>query len=299
MRISPHNPLRYHTAALFAGLAFLATFSTARSTDVILTGNFLRVGINDSGGLIDGGFTVGITQSATGNSTFPSADFLTPGSPFEFYSIGYNNGAGNVTAVAGYEFDPSNPFSATTTNTSAGSTLSASTSGTFGPLSISQTLSFGMSGSIINFSVTLTNTGGTSLTNVVYARGLDPDQDVNAGGSYSTTNAVVNGNLVTAFGPTTGWTIGIFSNSAITHTPSVREDWSTDPYMLLNSMNDGDGDNAINIAWNVGTLAAGQSSTIQFSYQISAIPEPSTYAACVGLAAVALVWRRSRRVERG
>ena len=282
-----------------AGLAFVCAGPAVRAvevTSIVLAGNFLRVGVHDSGGLIDNGFHVGIDQSAGGNGSFPGYDFLKPGDPFEFYSVGYNAGSGNVAKVAGYEFESGNPFSATTTDTSSGSTLSALTTGSFGPLSISQTLSFGINSSTITFSVTLTNTSGSALTNVVYARGLDPDQDVYAGGSYDTTNAVVNGNLVTAFGATTGWAIGIFSNSSITHTPSVRTDWSTDPYALLNSINNGNGDNAINIAWDIGSLAAGQSITIPFEYRINAIPEPSTYAALAGAAAFALAWRRGRKL---
>jgi hypothetical protein len=69
--------------------------------------------------------------------------------------------------------------------------------------------------------------------------------------------------------PLTDWTIGIFTDSAIAHTPSVRRDWSSDPYSLLLPVNDGYGDYTLNMAWNVGTLAAGSSATITFQYRIA------------------------------
>lgn len=286
--------LKLLLAAGWGGLVFLQDIAAA---DVILTGNYLRVGISNSGGLIDAGFTVGIDYSANGSGVYPGFDFLKPGTPFEFYSIGYGGSTSNVAGITGGSY--LNPFGATTTNTSSGSIRSVSTTGgTYGTLAFTQNLSFAAGSGVIDFSVSLTNTGASALTNVVYARGLDPDQDKYAGGDHFTTNRIVGTDLVTAFAPVTGWTIGIFSASPISHTASVRSDWSTDPYSLLNATNDGDGDWTINMAWNIGTLAAGQSVTIPFQYRISAVPavpEPSSYASLAGIAVFTLSLVRRRR----
>jgi len=287
-------------AVLFAGLTLMAAVQPAAAVEVILTGNYLKVGVSDSGALINAATTVGINFSSSGSGVFPGYDFLTPGTPYEFYSVGYGGSTWNA---AGHEFATPNPFTATTSNTSSGGLLSTSTTGSYGSaLSIAQTVSFASGGSVINFSVTLTNISGGSLTNVVYARGLDPDQDVGFPaelGSYSTTNHIVNGNLVTAFAPVTGWTIGIFSDSAIAHTPTVQSSWGAlsdaNPYSLLVAHDDLDGDNTINMAWNIGTLNNGQAANITFEYRISAIPEPTTYGALAGIATLAWAWYRRRR----
>ncbi len=264
--------------------------------NVVLNGNYLRVGVHSSGGLIDNAFNVGIDYDETGTGTWTGYDFVKPGSPYEFYSIGVNNSS----SAAGYAYG--DPFSSTTVNTSAGSTLSTLTTGNYGLLGISQNLWYTTNGGTINFSVSLTNNGTVAMNNVVYARGIDPDQDVYAGGGYSTTNTIVDQNLVIASAPVTDWTIGIYSDSSYAHTPSIRSDWSADPYSLLNPVNNGNGDWTINMAWDIGTLDAGQTATINYQYRIAetsgevitppSVPETASTLGLFGLAMVALFGAR-------
>jgi hypothetical protein len=262
----------------------------------VLNGNYLRVGVNPSGGLIDSGFAAGIDFDSTGTGTWSGYDFIKPGTPYEFYSVGYNGNS----ATGGYM--SGNPLQATTTNTSSGNTLSTDTVGAFGQLGLRQDIFFDKNSSVINFSVTLTNTSLVAVSNVVYARGLDPDQDVYAGGSYGTTNTIINGDLVAASAPLTGWSIGIYSNSGYAHTPSVSNTWPrTNPYNLQAARNDGNGDYSLNMAWNLGTIQAGQSATIDFQYRIgatmsevTAIPETRSYATILGMASLGFVMIRRR-----
>lgn len=264
--------------ALAVGLAS-ALGSPAFAGNVILSGDYLRVGVNDNGSLVDTGQTVGIQFNPFGTGAFSSRDILIPGTPYEFYSIGVGGSwdPAGVTPNSGL----GSPFGGTTTNTSTGSLFSATTTGvSFGALALSQVLSFASGSSVIDFSVTLTNTGDSALTDVVYGRGLDADQDVNAGGGHPTLNTIVSNDLVHATAPVTGWTIGIYSSSAIPHLASVRGDWSPDPYQLLTANDDGYGDNTINMGWNIGTIAAGESVLIEFQYQIAktlpgTAPEPN------------------------
>lgn len=245
-------------------VALALSSAALHAADAVLTGNYLQVGVNNSGGLIDSAFQVGITYDKTGTATFPPYDFLKPGTPYEFGAVGVNGQSTSYGYVLG------NSIGSTTTNTSSGTTLSASsTGGTFNGLAISQSLAFSKNGGTIYFDVKLTNTTDTTLSKVVYARGLDPDQDVYAGGGYQTSNAIVNPNLVTGTAPTTDWTIGIFSDSSIWHNASIRADWSSDPYSLLNANNDGYGDWTINMAWNIGDLAAGATADVTFEYRIA------------------------------
>jgi hypothetical protein len=248
------------------GIAFLVvwlTLSVTAYADTFdLTGNYLHVGVSNSGGLIDDGFGVGIDYDKTGTSTWTAYDFLKPGSPFEFYSIGVDG----TWAPAGYS--SGNSFGASTTNTSAGAMNSAVTTGLYGDVAFTQTLSYAKSAGAIDFQVLLTNTGSTSH-DVVYARGLDPDQDSYVYGSSWTSNSVVNGNLVIGSGPYTDWTIGIFSDSTVAHTPTVDAGWDQDPYDLLVAHDDGYGDYTINMAWDIGTLAPGADATLTFQYRIA------------------------------
>lgn len=262
----------YLAPLLAAAMVVALGTQTSKAADVILTGNVLKVGVNDSGSLIDSGFNVGITWDSTGTGTFSGIDFLKPGTPYEFYSAGYNSPAGAPVTGVGAYYSGQNGFAATTTNTSSGSLLSTLTTGSLGgALGLSQVMSYGMNAGTIDFSVTLTNTSGDTLNNVVYARGLDPDQDVYAGGSFSTQNAIISNDLVTGTGLLTNWTIGIKSLSAYTHTPVIYSGWPyTDPYglQISNGVMSNFADDSINMAWDIGALNAGDSATINFEYII-------------------------------
>lgn len=298
------NHPQFLRPAIAAGLLAIVAVQSVNAADVILTGNVLKVGVNNTGGLIDSGFTVGINYSQTGNSVFPSYDFIKPGTPFEFFSVGVN-GSWNDQG-----YNPGNAFGGTTSNTSAGSVLSAHTTGiTALGLDITQDLSFTQNGGTIDFTVTFANNNTFALNNVVYARGLDPDQDVFAGGGYPTTNAIPNGNLVTGSAPITDWTIGIFTDSMYAHTPSVQAGWDTNPYNLLTPRNDGYGDYTINMAWNLGDIAAGASKTVTFQYRIAetkgevvdpdgpSVPDSGSTVALLGLAMLSMVGFNLRRKQ--
>ncbi|MBI5237580.1 MAG: putative Ig domain-containing protein, partial [Deltaproteobacteria bacterium] len=228
---------------------------------LILEGNVLRVGVSNTGGLIDDDFTVGIDYDKNGTAAWTAFDFLKPGSPFEFYSIGVDN----LYDAAGY--DSGDAFGATTTNTSSGSALSALTTGSFNGLDIRQAMTFLKDSGVIEFTITLTNSSGTTMTNLAYARGMDPDQDVYAAGGNDTINDIPRSDLVTATAPVTNWTIGI-RDVIGGGVPSVDSGWDSNPYNLFIQHNDGNGDYTINMAWSKATLAPNESWVIRFQYII-------------------------------
>lgn len=249
---------------LFASFIALTAFSgMADAATFILEGNVLRVGVSNTGGLIDDGFTVGIDYDKDGTAAWTTYDFLKPGSPFEFYSIGVDD----LWDTTGYSNRSSDAFGATSTNTSSGSALAALTTGSFNGLDITQVMTFLMDSGVIDFTVTLTNSSEITMTNLVYARGLDPDQDVYAGGSTFTTNDIPLPNLVTASAATTNWTIGIKDVSG-GGVPSVDSGWDQNPYSLFIPHNDGNGDYTINMAWQRASLGPGESWVIKFQYII-------------------------------
>ena len=286
------------TLILIGLLIMLGFPSFAMADTLVFDGDYLRVGVSNSGGLIDDNFVVGIDYDKTGTSTWTTYDFLKPGTPFEFYSVG----VGGDWNTAGYS--SGNSFSATTTDSTAGGVFSSVTNFSYGQLLGVQTLSFPAGSGTISFEIVLTNSGESALEDVVYARGLDPDQDVFAGGGFATTNTIVNGNLVIGSAPITDWTIGIFSDSTYEHVPGISSPWDQNPYALLLGPNDGFGDYAINMAWNLGSLNAGESATFAFEYRIAetsgevigTVPEPSTMLLLgAGLAGLAAVVRKRQK----
>jgi len=267
----------------------LAASGSLSAASFVLNGTQMAVGVDESGGLVDASFTAGIIPAWR-----PVVDYLRPGSPFQFYSIGVDNQWSDAGLVSG------NNFGATTANTSAGPILSATTTGTFGALSFTQLLWFGVNDTTIRYEITFENTGTSPLNNVVYAVGLDPDQEAEAGfpfDTYDTLNSIPNGDTVIATGANLGDWIQIFSNDPMAHVPSVSEGWDTDPYLLLTGPNDGNGDNTINMAFRIGTLDPGQQVT--FGYEISiggVIPEPQDYALLGGLGLLGFAaYRRFRK----
>jgi len=248
-------------AVALTGLAQAATF--------VLGGNILDVGVSDSGGLIDDNFTAGILYKP-----MLPADYLTPGTPFEFYSIG-ESGAWNS---AGYS--TGNTFGTVSTNTSVPPTLSANTvSGAFflggATLIYTQNVFFDVNASAINFSVDILNVGNTPTNQLVYARGLDPDQDINLGGGFATLNSIPAANRVRAVGPLSNLYIDIVDLTG-GGVPTVDQWWDQNPYNLLVPHNDGNGDFTINMAWAIPSLDPGRSYEIDFQYVVGVVPIPGS-----------------------
>jgi hypothetical protein len=272
----------------------LAASGSLSAASFVLNGTKMTVGVDESGGLIDSSFMAGIIPAWR-----PGVDYLRPHIPFQFYSIGVNG----QWAAAGYYHG--NTFSATTANTSAGSILSATTTGTFGALSFTQYLWFGLNDTTIHYQITFENTGNYPLNAVVYAVGLDPDQEYYPLGIADTLNSILpHGDTVIATGANLGDWIQIFGiapqdpyfKSALV--ASVSKDWYTDPYILIKGPYDGNGDYTINMAFSFGKLDPGEQKI--FGYEISigtkVIPEPQDYALLGGLGLLGFAaYRRYRK----
>ena len=258
---------------LFAiGLA-AALSAPAAFGQIVLEGLQIDVGVNNSGGLI--------TTSApgTGIGVGPDRDLLTPTNNYEFYGLGY----AGVQAAAGYF----NFSGASTVDQSSGNLLKAVTTGVLGDLSFEQTLSFTSDSSVINFSVTLLNTSQSALNDVFYVRGLDANPDYPTDGdpffAVQTHNVVESADRITSWGEQTGWAISIETDSDVPHEALINEAWAgaDQDALLLALLNPSGvnptqtyGDHSINVAWRVGTLGAGQSTTIKFQYQVHRVENP-------------------------
>jgi hypothetical protein len=251
---------------LLALVGLLALAAAAQADTFVLSGNILDVGVSNWGSLPDDYFTAGIVYKPA----WPGNDFLGNTVPFEYYSIG----VGGVWGTTGWGL--SNYFGTTSYNTSNPSFLSGLTaSGVFnlnGALLIYiQNIYFSPDSNRINFSADIINAGTVPATDVVYARGLNPQQDVGVGGGSATINSIPAANRVRAVGPLTNLYIDIVDLTG-GGVPTVG--WPAGPYNLLNPQNLGDGDYTINMAWEIGTLDPGRSYEIDFYYEVGVVPVP-------------------------
>jgi len=286
---------KYILAVIAAGAAVALTTQNARAGDVVLVGNTILVGINNGGAVVENSTPgptptspfIGIQYDATGKGNYSLGyDFITPGDPYQYFAVGVNG------AFAANSYDHGNPLGFTTANTSSGTTLqTTSTGGSFGGLAITQTMSFQQSGAgsgIMAYNVVLANTTGSTLTDVAYSTGLDPDQDVYFDGNYATSNVITSRNFLYATGVATAWTIAIENTSAYTPTGTWIADQGWDfgdfsdesPYNTTYGTASGSivgpgsnyADDTLNMDWNLGDIAAGGSVILTYDYVIAGTP---------------------------
>ncbi|HEX7637390.1 MAG TPA: PEP-CTERM sorting domain-containing protein [Burkholderiaceae bacterium] len=279
-------------AALVAGVA-----APAFATPVVIQNPYVKAGVSDYGTLgSNGGTPPGILFDPTGTSNYGNNDFLTPGDPFEGFYITSSAGG------AGANNDGNNGFGLG--SPTALSPTSASWTGTSGAYTVTNTytLTTANARSEIAIHTSITNTSGADISGLQFLRTLDPDPDVNNFGSYFTNNTVVNPSTACGTGPDSGQTICITTaDNDFAHLAGVSASWSQTPADYLAGLNDGNGDYAIGLAFDIGNLAAGQTVSLDYSYAAGAsisvvtVPEPANVALMLaGLGLVGFVARRRR-----
>lgn len=267
----------------FALLALASTALTvpgaawATPMTLILEGNYIKIGLSEVGTL---GSTEsnppGILYDGTGTGTFnASYDYLTPGTPFEGFTVkgtatsGFTNTNNNASSRS------SNPLAGTLTDYSGvafgGETFDnrAVWEGTeTGVYTISHDYRFDEGGQ--QLVVVTTITALTDLTGLSFARFTDPDARAASGDSSSTNNfAGANGvsanDLVYAEALVSKYVIGLYSNSTVTHKAGVTN-WSSDPAAYISGTNIGNGDYTIGLGFDIGSLLTGDSIVLNYSY---------------------------------
>jgi hypothetical protein len=300
-----------------------AKSATDAAGDLFLSGAYFEIGISSYGnfgttqGQTPAGFAqagtkgVGLTYNQAGfgvDTTIPTIDFFTPGTPYESFAAGYSSG-GTQQFGSNYQDGAVNGITATSlTNTSSGSALSAEWAGVLhGNLQVKLDYSFNATGLYFKTKVTLTNTSLAAMDDVRYDREVDPDNTQFAGGSYATTNTIVaqqpgsgasEVTAVSAIGDAyfeaTGSTATLFYYS--TDTKSRVSDGlsfggTLNPFNPLFTTGAGAAgsttgvsDSAVNINYDGGALAAGASTS--FTYYTGLTKDVATTLSAISASSV-------------
>jgi outer membrane autotransporter protein len=243
---------------------------------IALEGDYIRVGVNPAGTLGSGdNASPGILYDGTGTGTFnPSYDYLTPGTPFEGFTISGSNGTpfsylSNNASYYGQLPGTLTDYSGVAFNGATYDNRAVWTGSVSGLFTITNDYFFNDHDQQLGIATTIT--ADTDLTGLLFGRYEDPDAYAALGDSSETNNFLGSGDvptsdLVYAEALVSKYVIGLYTNSSVTHGAGISSMWSTDAATYLNGANDGDGDYAVGLGFDIGDLLSGHSVTLQYEY---------------------------------
>ena len=285
--------MSYASKALAAASALLMG-SSAIAAPLVLEGNYVKIGVNDAGTVGSGGNTSpGIQYDSTGTATFnPSYDYLTPGSPFEGWTVKGLNGS---TVLFNYG---NNNASWASVNLITGTLVDKSGvsyrgvtfdnravwSGSVTEFDIEHDYRFNDNQQFVDINTRLEFK--MNVPTLYFGRFTDPDARAAAGDSSQTLNVrgyaggVPATNIVLSEALVSKYALGLFTAATNSNT-GISAGWSTDPLTYYNGQDDGDGDYTIGMGFMFSGINTGDIINIQYAY----IFGPSSYAAASGAVA--------------
>ncbi|WP_107855138.1 autotransporter outer membrane beta-barrel domain-containing protein [Neisseria weaveri] len=251
-----------------ACIAAACLSATAYAAPITLTGDYVRTAVNDRGTLGSGySDSPGMQYDKTGKRNFGIDDYLTPGTPFQIFSVktketglatNDNNGTQQIETVEKPR------------DISSGDRAAVSWSGKYDDFyTVNHQYSVDKTEQGIRVETKLTAL--KNLTEVKFLTALDPDPDVNTYASHYTINGRGTSKFkpedwVHSLGQKTGLPVGIYSNSSYKHNTGVSEAWTDDPDFYLSGKMEGNGDYAIGMGFDIGTLDSGKSADLVYYY---------------------------------
>jgi hypothetical protein len=257
-------------------------FGTVQSAPLVLEGDYIKIGVNEVGTLGSNGNTSpGVLYDNTGTGTFNTAyDYLTPGSPFEGWTVQYNG----TESVMNNNAQWSSPQMTGTLTSYNGVAYNGTTfdnravwEGTSVNFDLLHDVRFNDNQKFVDITSVLT--AKVAMTDLYFARYTDPDARAADGDSSRTTNTlgfspIPATQVVFSEALVSKYALGLYS-AAPNVGAGVSSGWSTDATTYYTGANDGDGDYTIGLGFYVPTVASGDVVTFNYAY----IFGPSTLSA--------------------
>ncbi|MFI4882640.1 MAG: S8 family serine peptidase [Phycisphaerales bacterium JB064] len=225
---------------------------------VSLAGDALNVGLTPSGAW---GFS-GTGIEYNGIEFLPN---IGDGQP-AFFGLGSSSGS-FVNDGQGTSQDV--PFNVTSQSTPTVNRVSIS--GVTGSFLVDRSISYGLGDNFIAIDVTLTNTSDRRISDVLWAEGFNPDQDLGGTGSQFTLNDVIDGQPMAVATGANGLAIGLAADPtdarAMAFFASVSGD-VRNPQSVLDRMlpdpNGASADLTMALSYDLGDVDPGQSTTMRY-----------------------------------
>ena len=277
-----------HTCFSKATMAFILFFAatTATSQNVIIENEYVRAGVNLSTGTMGSGGSTrpGLQYDNTGTGTFPCSscqgDYLTPGSPFEGFTVRLENSSGTLIST----YTNNNTGSRNITNgawvgtpTASSAVWSASTA----DFSITNTYSLPSGQRYIDINTGIT--ANVAIGRLYFGRFIDPDAMPMTGDTSSTDNvlgygAIPRRNVAFAEATVSRYALGLYSAAANVGAGigGGANNWTTNPVIYYNgyspytasgaSVDYGRGDHTIGLGFMVNNVAVGDIVNFRYAY---------------------------------
>ena len=241
----------------------------------ILENDYVKAGVNGTSGTFGSGGNTspGLQYDSSGTGTFnPSYDYLTPGSPFDGWSIkidgtnSKNNNAGGASWTDSDGLtDGTNSFTWQGTN--------ASHSG----WQVEHVYSLGATSEYVD--ITTNITAGSTASAVYFGRFIDPDARAAAGDSSATDNVlgysgIPDSNVAFSEATVSRYALGLYSTNTNVDA-GISSGWTTEadgyttsPYTDSDgtSVKYGTGDHTIGLTWSWTGVNAGDILTADYAY---------------------------------
>lgn len=255
-------------------LADTSSMSTTSTGMGVLENDYVKAGVNGNTGTFGSGGNTspGLLYDSTGTGTFnTSYDYLTPGSPFDGWSIkidgvnSYNNNSGGTSWTdADGLTDGDGTLTWTGTNTAHSG------------WEVEHTFSLGATAEHIEVGTDIT--AGSAADDVYFGKYIDPDAVAAAGDSSATDNVLGYGvipdtNVAFSEATVSRYALGLYSTDTNVDAGINNWDQNADSYTDSkytdsegNSVNYGTGDDTIGLTWHWTGVEAGDILEANYAY---------------------------------
>lgn len=258
----------------------LSELGTAANTMATISNGFIQYTVNGGpakGQIGNGTTSPGIKFDPNGGGNYGNDDYVSPGTPYEAYGFQVNSGSGNVW-IGGVNSDHNTDFlpgNTTMWDLSSGSTkhIVCMRGNEANGFVVTQYMTKDVE-PVIRIKMSYTNTTGNSAT-VKCFRGCDPDVGAIQYNVYNTLNyrgygSISSSDIVVAQETNTNKPFALYANgNGYTHTTAILSSWPTlNISAMLAGTDDGNGDHAMFMAWDFGSILNGSTVNVCCYYII-------------------------------